>query len=334
MDTAAGRDLPFESIESPAPLHLPSYEEQHDRDYDDAKQTYVDDAITISNDARRIHWTLDSPSLETSFTVVDHGNLLDPRDDPEPYFLGQNEQGEPLWHRYSQSPYTTKPVSSIRVTNIDPLHIWDVNWETEHRGHWKPHTEGPRRPPIFSLKYSVSGPQECPCGSARPVDKRADVTVKGTGQPGGFVTVHDFLTTLHAYLWGRRADVLEAMGLDALRRGRKFDGEDQETNLIVTLWWEDHMVVATKEEWRQFNREIMLYRGQTSGAEVSVVTISGDSGPPRVPHPLPAMVDVLWWSRRDHLQTMRGVREEQRRFREQREAELSGLTTQEGEGPQ
>ena len=63
---------------------------------------------------------------------------------------------------------------------------------------------------------------ECSCRSARLAEKRADVTVKGTGVPDGFVTVHDFLATVHPYFTFHREETLaggtEKSPLEAVRR--------------------------------------------------------------------------------------------------------------------
>jgi len=87
--------------------------------------------IAISHEAQRIHWTLESLLLEKSFTVVEYGNFLNPRNTPEPYYLGDSN-----WHRYSQSPFTIKPVSSITVFKIEPFNIWEKIWEKDHRKHY------------------------------------------------------------------------------------------------------------------------------------------------------------------------------------------------------
>jgi len=218
------------------PLIFPSYEEQHAADVAQYGDFAYEDTVGISGDARRIHWTVDHASLETAFLVVDHGNLLDPRDTPEPYYLGDGK-----WHRYSQSAYTTKPVSSIRVTDIDPFPVFEADWERTHGRHYDPRRE---------RRWSDPPVMECPCGSIRPAEKSADVTVKGTGTPGRFVTVHDFLSTVHTYLWERRAEVLEAMELDLARRGAKFGAE---TKLIVSLLAAGKVAVTSEEEWRRYN---------------------------------------------------------------------------------
>ncbi|KAK1759002.1 hypothetical protein QBC47DRAFT_97382 [Echria macrotheca] len=230
---------------NPLPSTLLSYDAQLALDVAQ-NGDFGHDNVQISDDALRIHWTLDAPSLETAFTVVDHGNLLDPRDMPEPYFLGSDDQGKPKWHRYAASPFTTKPVASVRPA-VDPLDNWEAFWEATHRVHYDPDWERSKEEP----------PVQICCGVARPTGKGSEVVVQGTGAPGGFVTVHDFLTTMHAYLMSRREDILEAMHMDLLRKRLGSEDIGSDTKLIVTpmtLMGVPSITVSTEKEWTRFNR--------------------------------------------------------------------------------
>jgi len=212
---------------------LPSYEER----YKQEKSWSLNDKTRLSADAVRIRWTLDGP-LETSLSIVELGRIYDPDEVPEPYFLGNDQEGNPTWHPFSQSPFTSRPVSSLSIS-VKALNEAADNWWGLHFRHFEDEIDD-----SDEAHYGVS---EC-CGDPRPIIEVADLTVKGTGTPGGFVTVHDFFSAVHPYLMSRRDDILKGMGGDVLRQDKP--PLPSNTKLVGSFLNPDYINIKTEAEWQ------------------------------------------------------------------------------------
>jgi hypothetical protein len=84
------------------------------------------------------------------------------------------------------------------------------------------------------------------CGQKRPLGKGARRVVKLTAGEGGFVTIHDFISTVHPYLMARRDEVLEAMKEDAGRTGGAFSFG---TGLAVIWYSAPYVDVLDEADW-------------------------------------------------------------------------------------
>ncbi|KAI1376909.1 hypothetical protein F4677DRAFT_60727 [Hypoxylon crocopeplum] len=168
-------------------------------------------------DMRRLFWTLDGPLAESIWIMENANNP----DSLEPYFNGEEQS----WHTASNSPLTEPKVSSITV-HVNDLDDWEDNWLDCHRDHSDPDCGDEARDENGKLMvqwgelpdYDSDEDEEgqpghllmC-CGTRRPRGKAASVVVKPATE--AFVTVHDYLSTVHPWLVSVRDDLLSAMGL-------------------------------------------------------------------------------------------------------------------------
>jgi hypothetical protein len=138
----------------------------------------------ISDDARRIRWTLNGP-LETSISIVNLGREFDPEEVPEPYYLGDKDGHEGKWHPFSRSPLSEPKVSSAKLF-VNPLDDWDTFWMEIHEHHTEPDAT---YDPAEVLYEPIPGGDpdlgdkrllRC-CGEDRPLGKETDLVVRGTG---------------------------------------------------------------------------------------------------------------------------------------------------------
>ncbi|KAL2137007.1 hypothetical protein VTI74DRAFT_10483 [Chaetomium olivicolor] len=84
-------------------------------------------------------------------------------------------------------------------------------------------------------------------GQKRPLGKGVrGVVVKPTTGGGGFVTIHDFISTVHPYLMARRDEVLEAVSEDRGRAGAPFPPE---TRLVVVWYSAPYVDVLDESSW-------------------------------------------------------------------------------------
>ncbi|WYZ35758.1 hypothetical protein EsH8_X_000405 [Colletotrichum jinshuiense] len=208
---------------------------------------------SLSPEARRLFWTLDRPLADSVWIMKD---AYSP-DSIEPYFCDQT------WHLFSQSPLTEPKVSSITVHN-DNLDEWEDCWLDCHRDHSDSdcvdengeivESDGTLSVrwgdlPDYDPGEDENGPKHlliC-CGTKRPRGKTASVTVKPTATP--FVTVHDYLSTVHPWLLSSRDDLLAAMGL--------WDDKPRpaETKLMINYIAPDCLTVEEQAEWIHIARQ-------------------------------------------------------------------------------
>jgi hypothetical protein len=197
-----------------------------------------------TRDAVRLVWSF-SGSLETSLSVMASAYNTDVL---EPYFQ-HTAGGGSSWHVISQSPLTHPPVSAIMAT-VDDLELWESDWLDFHRNHSDPDSyqesedlqygdlpdydpEKDKRPPHLLV---------C-CGSDRPRHKSGGVLVTASPSGPGFVTVHDYITTVHPWLMRNRDDILDAMD----RFEDMPDPEDMD--LVVDLVMPNGLTIKEKSEW-------------------------------------------------------------------------------------
>ena len=217
---------------------LPSFEEQDN----------PQDRILLSPKTRRIRWTLDGP-LETAIAVA-RDFFFDPDEVPEPF---SSSSGEPAWHSFAHSPLTKPKVSSLKLF-IDPLDTWDYFWMEVHENHTDPDElydpadvlYGPM-PTVDETKRIESDSYllKC-CGSKRPWDKGTTGLVVKATSDSGFVTIYDFIVTVHPYLMARRSDIIEAINIDPARGGKRFGPE---TKLMVGWHRANDISVTDEADW-------------------------------------------------------------------------------------
>ncbi|KAI3326985.1 hypothetical protein HD806DRAFT_379174 [Xylariaceae sp. AK1471] len=195
-------------------------------------------------EADRIFWTMNGP-LHSSVSIISHGSL-------KPY-AQQTDESNPTWHPISQCPLTEPKISSITV-EVDELYRWEDEWLSFHLRHADPdprwYGNGARFGPLpdydpNSDEESLS--EERPlhlleCCTPRPRHVKSSVVVNPS--PGNeFITIHDYLSTVHEFLLASRENilaawnVLESVSLPAETKLLvNYDGLD---NLMILLEHED-----------------------------------------------------------------------------------------------
>lgn len=139
-----------------------------------------------------MHWSLFGP-LQASVDIADSlGTYFD---------YQQYTTDGCSFHQISTSSATEPPVSSISV-DVDVFEEWEYDWEEEHRDddekdeEWIEGEDGEDRKLV-----------RC-CGMARP---QAPPSLKVLPTTHHFVTVHDYITQVHAWIQTLQIGVLEAM---------------------------------------------------------------------------------------------------------------------------
>jgi len=147
--------------------------------------------IQSSMDILRVHLSLFGP-LKSSVEVAD---TLGPDFKCEPYTTDGHS-----FHDISTSPATEPPVSSISV-NIDNLDTWGYRWEGEHRDDNEDNQEW-----VETENDEDRALLRC-CGMACPPPPPSLEVLPPTHP---FVTVHDYITQVHAWLQTLKPSILAA----------------------------------------------------------------------------------------------------------------------------
>jgi hypothetical protein len=190
---------------------------------------------------------------------------------PKPY----HEQGTPLelepyfrpatdtdgsattsgWHPVSQESLTTSGISSI-TTRVQELDDWEHYWYELHHFHSEhDDDEGTNGSmirygelPDYDPDEDEEGPPHllrC-CGEDRPRSKAVRLVVDASEKD--FVTVHDFLSTVHPWLMSMLDDIRAAMETG---RGSPLPAD---TTLMVVAGC-DRLMVVEEQEWSGFKRK-------------------------------------------------------------------------------
>lgn len=140
----------------------------------------------LSQPGQRLYWTLQGPLNSAIFVMP---NNLDPDAPREAYF--QQTLSGTSWHPIAQEPITEQPVASLTVQEVH-LSDWQTEWYTMNQ-------EG------FDEDVQPA-PEDFP-----PEFKPLVVTASS---PGGFVTVHDFVSAVHPWLMDQRDQILRARNVE------------------------------------------------------------------------------------------------------------------------
>jgi hypothetical protein len=192
----------------------------------------------------RLVWSF-SGSLETSISVMASAYNVDVL---EPYFQPAAGGGSP-WHVISKSSLTHPPVSAI-VATVDDLEIWESDWKDFHRNHSEPDSYNESEDLQYGdlPDYDPEKDEDPPhllvcCGTDRPRNKSGGVLVTASQSGPGFVTVHDYITTVHPWLMRNRDDILDAMD-------RWEDLPDPaDMDLVVDAVFPTWLRIREKSEW-------------------------------------------------------------------------------------
>ncbi|KAI1778392.1 hypothetical protein F4818DRAFT_405927 [Hypoxylon cercidicola] len=230
---------------------------------------------SLSPELNRVFWSLDGPFPESIWIMESCGNT----DSLEPYLQG--DDGKQSWHPAAQAPLTEPKVSSVTVY-VSDMEDWENDWLEFHRDHSErcagneQYCDGELSVVYGELPdYNEEEDEEededeegepghllmC-CTSPRPRGKTGGMVVKPT--TGDFVTVHDYLSTLHPWLLSKRDDVLISKGM--------YDDKPlpQETKLMVNCGWGDSLNICEQAEWIEFKQQVArkVMRQQSSSGRL------------------------------------------------------------------
>ncbi|KAF7550224.1 hypothetical protein G7Z17_g5854 [Cylindrodendrum hubeiense] len=185
-----------------------------------------------TNVINRLFWSLGGP-LETSiFVLEDAANPEGPR---EPYF--RQTTGGTSWHPISQESLTEPRVSSVSVS-ILPLSDCEEGWRCNHE-----HADRDDPNCVYEPFRGRTILARC-CGENRPKNL-APLEVQALHTP--YVTIHDYVTTLHPVLMGLRQNALSILGM--------WEGGSlpEETKLVVEVdpLMANKLWIKEEHEWIQ-----------------------------------------------------------------------------------
>lgn len=166
----------------------------------------------VSPEFLRLRWKPFGP-IETSLSVVHF-----PGDPPE-HGDQMYKQGEMEFHPISSSSLTEPPISSITITQYD-LNNWEDDWVECHLPHadydgarWTVDTSDATE----ANEDGQTGDDEmgrklmhC-CGEDRPSAQARQLLVQASSKP--YLTIHDYVMPVHAWLQTKRNDILRAKGV-------------------------------------------------------------------------------------------------------------------------
>lgn len=244
--------------------------------------------VRLSPEARRLFWALDQPSLASSIRIM--------REPHDPDHLGAlfDDNGAVLDPAFARAPLTEPGVSSVTV-RADDVESWEDRWLEAHQDHSDPPEEEDgegeagaggamvRWGELPDYDADVDGDDGPPfllacCGTERPRGRAAREVVvrpsssstldsssggKGERNEGdNFVTVLDYVSAVHPWLLGQRADLLGALGL--------WDDEplQAETTMLMVDCRDAHLVkVCLRDVWVARERK----RGPGGATQPTVV---------------------------------------------------------------
>ena len=206
------------------PIEVPSFEERCDNNQ----------FPLASESTRRLLWYIQGPSFEDQVLVMN--NSSDPAGPRQPY--AQNlSPGGPRWHDISQEPLTIPAVSSVTVQSR----------ELENHPHWWASEAHRHADPDFD--FCIYGEEDengtrkllrC-CGEDRP-QEHIPLVVTAATQP--FVTIHDYITTIHPWIFSLREEILVA----SLNR------PEDNSKLVLNYNGLSSVAISSEEDWTSMKR--------------------------------------------------------------------------------
>ncbi|KAI0377231.1 hypothetical protein F5Y04DRAFT_264925 [Hypomontagnella monticulosa] len=169
--------------------------------------------VTPSVDFLRLRWYFKGP-IEASIHVLE--DATDPTSAQTPYqatvtTTSPDSQTHQIIqeHEISSSSITEPPVSSIKVT-IQALNVWGSMWEDAHEPEENDSAVWVDDDPEGERKLI-----QC-CGEDRPYYKSSPPSclVKASGESKPYVTIHDYITTVHPWMAALEDDIRRAKGVN------------------------------------------------------------------------------------------------------------------------
>ncbi|KAJ3480461.1 hypothetical protein NLG97_g8067 [Lecanicillium saksenae] len=229
-------------VEGEAPY--PSFEERREQGH----------RFSCVPEACRIYWPLEGtfPSNIAYMNPMGKLNRMRNLEDLEPLYQPETD----TWHEIASMPFTTMKVSSIRLS-LRELHDWEWRWIGFHRecgeeqkeyvtcGDLDDEDRPYRSEADEDGNWEVDSDTEflikC-CGKDRPLKKKGRSLTITPAEGNTFVTIRDYLGTVHAWLMNMRDDVIQ--GSEYVH----WSGEDD------TEWMVDHIMgydlsIKSKKAW-------------------------------------------------------------------------------------
>ncbi|KAH7014558.1 uncharacterized protein B0I36DRAFT_338889 [Microdochium trichocladiopsis] len=171
----------------------------------------------------RVKWV--EEDVEPFFTPAEEGQQ---GDDPS---VPDGDAGGGTWHEIAHLPLTEPKVSSINASSLD-LEMLECNWVWTHRefhddncesddGGWVRYGDLGSNSAVDPSIWETGAPDyictddtkcliRCSCGEDRPVGK-SELKITEVPSPGNdFVTVKDYISTVHPWLMSMRDDIWKA----------------------------------------------------------------------------------------------------------------------------
>lgn len=192
-------------------------------------------AMRTTDDAKRLFWYLQDPQDAAIFVMRQPRDFEGPRE----AYCQRTLAGTTTRHAISEASLFEPAVSSITVKT--PLtDEATIDWEDQHQ-HAEPGTEG-----LWGCVFGDRGELlEC-CGESRPAPD-APVIVAASTKP--YVTVHDYISTLHPILM-RFRDHLAMDGEQHHHQPVDISG----SNLVVVFNTPHNVVITEEKSWLEWNR--------------------------------------------------------------------------------
>ncbi|KUJ18862.1 uncharacterized protein LY89DRAFT_717382 [Mollisia scopiformis] len=170
----------------------------------------------------------------------------------KPYFQPEaGGSGSGTWHQIARLPITEPKVSSIEIS-VSDLESWRNSWLEQH----KEHPEGEYvtygdlsddERPYPSEEGGWESDSDTPylvrcCGEDRPPNETAKLVV--TPSAGNhFVTVQDYVSTVHPWLMSLREDILQA------KKVVNYYPQPMPTDFMVIGMVPDNIRIEDKQYW-------------------------------------------------------------------------------------
>ncbi|KAH8174085.1 hypothetical protein LIA77_05504 [Sarocladium implicatum] len=201
--------------------------------------------INPSEHRVRLFWSIQGP-LEDSVMVM--RGKYNPEPPLEKYYESPSaDSPDSGWHPISQEPVTEPPVQTLKV-EIMQFQEWDYRWEDIHMedldNRLFQDKDGNQTVEEEDEEGNPNKLIRC-CGHDRPPDNVV-CEVRASGKDKDYVTVHDYLTTLHKWLRTRRNDILLAMSPES----EYTEPLPNDTQLVVANYSVDLLIIDQIEDWK------------------------------------------------------------------------------------
>lgn len=151
------------------------------------------------------------------------------------------------WHAISEESISLTPQSTI-TTRVSDFDTWDSDWLERHLDH-----ADPDDPECIFVDPDDGDPDnehgdllQC-CGEKRP-EPPGPLVIHATSKE--YVTVHDFVSTVHPWLMEHFSDIWSALHI--------WDGDEYDSSqkLIVSFSDLESLSILSEDMWTQFHQTI------------------------------------------------------------------------------